>query len=292
MIPNSQLTPRPIGVHVSIAGGFTKALERAGNLGCTAMQILGGNPRGWKPLKVLARDIEEFRKIKQKSSVTTVAMHAIYLINPAAMVTTIHEKSIGKLKIEVSLAAGLGGDFYVVHMFRPGPPAEARLERFAAALDEACSIPAGPKILIESTAGEGPGQAFQSIARLICRVQKPKRIGVCLDTAHLFGAGFNLRSRTGIEQTLDEIEGALGPDRVGLIHVNDSKAGLGSHQDRHEHIGEGKIGSRAMRDFLSHPRIAHIPLVLETPHMTQDEDRRNLGVLRRLLSTKIHRPDR
>lgn len=292
MTPDSQRTARlsrplsrPIGVHVSIAGGFTKALERAENLGCTAMQIFCGNPRGWKPLRVSPDDVAAYRVRKRESPVRIVTAHAIYLINPAASNSDLRQKSFNKLTNEIDIASKLGADFYLIHTVRPGPDAPAALERYCETVSRAADAAQNKtKILIENTSAiEKNGKAFGLLGETITHLKENNAVGVCLDTAHLFGAGFDLRTKSGIDQMLREFDSSVGLDRLCLFHTNDSKAEQGSGLDRHEHIGKGMIGSGALKILLCDSRVAHIPLVLETPHMTDDDDRRNLRAARRLL---------
>ncbi len=283
--PNSRPLPRPIGVHVSISGGFTKALERAENLGCTAMQIFCGNPRGWKPLRVSPADMETYWARKKESAVRIVTAHAIYLINPAASNSDIRQKSLDKLANEIGIASELGADFYLIHMVRPGPDSPAALERYCATVSQAASAAQNKtRILIENTSAiEKSGKPFGLLGETIAQLKARNLVGVCLDTAHLFGAGLDLCTKSGIDKMLAEFDDAVGLDRLCLIHTNDSKAMLGSGLDRHEHIGKGTIGSRALQMLLCDSRIAHVPLVLETPQKTEGDDRKNLRAIYRLL---------
>ena len=287
----------PVGAHQSIAGGFAKAVERAVETGCECLQIFTRNINQWNVSPIDPAAAAAFRSAVRDAGLACVVAHDSYLINPAAADEPLRDKSIAGLVTELERAEQLGIRWVVAH---PGAAGEQPLDRalnraadgIAAALDRTSGLAAG--ILVETTAGQGSclGATFAEIAAILDRIDataaRRKRVGVCLDTCHVFAAGYPLHPQAALDDTLAEFDRLIGMRRLKLIHANDSKRDRGSRVDRHEEIGKGKIGQAAFAAIMTHPRLAGIPIVLETPKEGPDgkptpaNDRRNLALLRRL----------
>jgi len=290
--------PHPVlGAHQSIAGGFTKAVERAVETGCECLQVFTRNINRWDVAPLDPADAAAFRRAVLDAGLRLVIAHDSYLINPAAADETLRRKSIAGLVTELERAEALGIPWVVAHPGAAGDqPTDVAVARaadgIAAALVATKALAAG--ILIETTAGQGSclGAAFAEIGTMLERIDAvpglASRVGVCLDTCHVFAAGYALAPQTALDATLCEFDACIGLDRLVAIHANDSKKDRGSRVDRHEAIGKGKIGREAFRLFVNHPRLRGIPLILETPKenaqgvMTPAQDRANLAALRRM----------
>ena len=289
--------PAPVGAHHSIAGGFHRAVERAVETGCECLQIFTRNVNQWAVAPIEPAAATRFREAVSQAGLRFVAAHDSYLINPASADPVLRRRSITALVEEVRRAEALGIRWVVAHPGaagdRPAAEAVARAARgFADALRRTRGLAAG--ILVETTAGQGSclGGSFAEIGRILATVDAVpglrNRIGVCLDTCHVFAAGYALAPRAALDATLEEFDRLIGLRRLVLIHANDSKRECGSRVDRHEAIGRGKIGRQAFGLLVTHPRLAGIPLILETPKEGPDGrpsvavDRRNLATLRRL----------
>lgn len=278
---------RPLGVHVSISGGIHRALERAEDLDCTAAQIFSHNPRGWA-VKPLNRDqVAEFRVLRDRFGIHTV-VHASYLINLAASSPVLREKSVVLMKTELDRADQLGVGHVILH---PGRSSEANkelaLSRAADSLNMLARLgPWQAKILLENTGGaKGDiSSRMTDLGDLIGRVSSELIGGICLDTCHAHTAGYDLGRKDQFERLVSEVERNIGFSRVRIIHLNDSKGRAGSGLDRHQHIGEGTIGAVALGRLVNHSAFRQIPLILETPQETEEDDRRNLRRVRELLN--------
>lgn len=273
---------------MSIAGGVHMAIERARSIGCTAMQMFVKNNVQWFARPLDRREIQSFLGHRQRRELSIFA-HANYLINLAATNPQFHANSIGALSGELTRADQLELPFLVLH---PGAHLnageEAGLAKIIASIDRVFrKIPkVKTKIALETTAGQGScvGYRFEHLAYIIDNVQEPERLCVCVDTAHLLAAGYNIASAAAIKKTFREFDRVVGLDRIAAIHLNDSKTARGSRVDRHEHIGKGQIGLDAFRFVMRDRRFRKIPKVLETPKGKDlREDVMNLKTLRRLL---------
>ena len=278
---------RRLGVHTSIAGGIELSLERARALGCTTMQIFSHNPRQWLVNDIPRESLERFRKLREEYDINPVFVHTSYLINLASAERDIAEKSLRLLAREMDLADALGADYVVLHT---GSASQDTQEEGRARAVEALRKISGIKrwnsrLLLENTAGERGDitSRIADLAEVVAKVESPLVAGVCIDTCHAFAAGYNLSEAQGASVLMGEIGRLLGQGSGKLIHLNDSKKGLGSHVDRHEHIGEGYIGKAGLRDFINHPACRDIPLILETPKKSEEDDPRNLKIVRGLL---------
>jgi deoxyribonuclease-4 len=282
-----------IGIHASIAGSYLNALESARKLGCNALQIFSSSPRMWQggPARIPEVDAATFRARRAELGLGPLVIHANYLINLAAQQPMLRTRSIQTFHDELVRSMALGADFLVIH---PGSRGEARPEQSVVTVIE--SVKQGSKrvslgnlrILIENTAGMGVavGARLEELAEILAGLQGVPA-AACLDTAHLFAAGYDIKSETGLTSTIDLIDSTIGLDRVPVFHANDSKIPLGGRVDRHENIGQGKIGADAFRRILTHPRLGaalHEGLtgrafVLETPIDQPGDDRRNVAKL-------------
>ena len=271
---------------MSIGGGVHTAIERACSIGCTAMQIFVKNNMQWFARPLTRPEIGAFLKHTQRRELLSVFAHANYLINLAATNPQFHANSLRALSEELIRADQLQLPFLVLHPgAHLGAGEEAGLERIIESIDRVLSgIPKiKTRIALETTAGQGSclGSKFEHLAYIISRVREPQRLCICLDTAHIFAAGYDIGSEEGIRKTFREFDRVIGRDRLAAIHVNDSKAVRGSRVDRHEHIGKGKIGLEAFRFIMRDRRLRKIPKVLETPKGKDlREDVENLKTLR------------
>jgi len=277
-----------LGAHMSIRGGVSMAIERARAIRCTAMQIFVKNNMQWFARSLTRAEICAFLNHVQRSELLSVFGHANYLINLATTNPQFHANSIRALAEELVRADQLELPFLVLHPgAHLGAGEEAGLEKIVDSVDVVFRrIPkVRTKIALEITAGQGSciGHRFEHLAYIIANVREPERLRVCLDTAHLFAAGYEIDSEAGVRKVFREFDRVIGRSRLVAIHVNDSKTSRGSRVDRHEHIGKGRIGLDAFRFIMRSPRFRKIPKVLETPKR-QDlvEDVMNLKKLRTL----------
>jgi deoxyribonuclease IV len=282
-----------IGIHTSIAGSYLTALESARKLGCNALQIFSSSPRMWQggSARIADADAKAFRARREELRLGPLVIHANYLINLAAAQPMLRTRSIQAFHDEIVRALALGADFLVVH---PGARGESTPEQAISTIIESVKqatrrAPLGSlQILIENTAGMGTavGSRLEDVADILAGLNSLP-VAACLDTAHLFAAGYDIKSDAGLASTIGQVESTIGLDRVPIFHVNDSKIPLGGRVDRHENIGEGKIGSGAFEKILRHPRLgAAAPeglpgraFVLETPIDKPGDDRRNVAKL-------------
>ena len=282
------MTKLLLGAHMSIGGGAHMAIERARSIGCTAMQIFVKNNMQWFARPLTRQEIQAFLNHAERAELSSVFAHANYLVNLAATNSQFHANSVRALTEELIRADQLRLPFLVLHPgAHLGAGEEAGLEKIVSSLDSVLlKIPrVKTRIALELTAGQGSclGYKFEHLEYIIDRVRQPQRVRVCLDTAHVFAAGYDIGSESGIQKTLCDFDRVIGRDRLVAIHVNDSKTVRGSRVDRHEHIGKGKIGLDAFRFIMRTPRFRKIPKVLETPKGKDlREDVENLQTLRAL----------
>jgi len=272
---------------MSISGGVSMAIERARSIDCTAMQIFVKNNMQWFARPLSRMEIRAFLDHVRRGELLSVFGHASYLINLATTNLQFHANSIRALAEELVRADQLQLPFLVLHPgAHLGAGEQAGLEKIVNSIDEVFrKIPnVKTKIALEITAGQGSciGHRFEHLAHIIENVREPERLRVCLDTAHLFAAGYDISSESGVRKILREFDRVIGRDRLVAIHVNDSKTPGGSRVDRHEHIGKGRIGLDVFRFIMRSPRFRKIPKVLETPKSKDlAEDVINLNTLRR-----------
>ncbi|HEC77613.1 MAG TPA: deoxyribonuclease IV [candidate division WOR-3 bacterium] len=273
-----------IGFHISIAGGFRNVVERAVERRCTTIQMFSRNPRGWHSKSLDKEDVALFRKAVQKSDIYPVFVHMPYLVNLAASDSKLFKKSVDSLIVDLKRSDLLGARFLIVHIGsseNQKKGIEQMIKGINLAFDK---VKNGVILLLENTAGSGNelGCRFEQIKSIIKGINDKKRIGVVIDTAHAFAAGYDLRTRSAVEKTLTEFDKIIGVKRLKLIHLNDSKTECGSHVDRHWHVGKGKIG-RGMGYIITHPLLFDKPFIMETPRQSLKDDLLNLRAVEKFL---------
>ncbi|HJO38714.1 MAG: deoxyribonuclease IV [Vicinamibacterales bacterium] len=285
-----------LGAHMSIAGGLPRAVERGRATGCDALQIFTKSASQWRARPLPAEEIATFRARAEEFDIHPIAAHASYLINLAAPDPTLRDRSIAALTDELDRADALGLLGVVLHpgSYTTGTEADG-LRLVTEAIDAIFSTRvAGTKLLLEHTAGQGTnlGHRFEHLATIIDGASARDRLGVCLDTCHLLAAGYDIALEQGYADTFDAFESLIGLDRLHLLHLNDSKFACGSRRDRHDHIGRGWVGLKTFARLLGDPRLAGLPMVLETPKDNRQNpaattpdpaDLRNLQALRDLM---------
>lgn len=277
------------GAHESVSGGLHLAFDRLEQVGGEALQIFTRNQRQWNPAPISSEEQSAFFQAWQQHPQVAVASHASYLVNLASGKKDLVQKSINGFADELERCRLLNIPYVVIHPgSHGGDGQEAGLVRFVNNLDAAMEKTAYKgKVLIETTAGQGTslGAKFDEIAYILQNSKFDKQLGVCVDTCHIFAAGYDIRSLEAYEHTMTEFDQTIGIDRIHFFHLNDSKKELGSRVDRHTHIGEGCIGEDGFRNVINDPRFANHPMTLETPKGKDlQEDRDNLATLRRLSS--------
>lgn len=276
------------GAHMSTSGGVWKALERGRSVNCDSVQIFVKNNMQWLGRPFAASDIAQFEKERAAHRFICVFGHTGYLINLGAPASANRDKSIQSLIQEIELATQLGIPFLVMHPgAHLGAGEEAGIKQIIAGLDEvfAATSKSPVRIALENTAGQGSclGDRIAHLGRIFEGVRRPKRLGVCLDTAHFFAAGYDIRTPKGWKSAIAEVENAVGLENILAFHINDSKTDLGSRVDRHAHIGQGKIGRDGFRHIVRDSRFKNHPACLETARSPDlHEDVMNLAILREL----------
>jgi deoxyribonuclease IV len=264
------MTKLLLGAHMSIAGGVHAAIDRACSIHCTAMQIFVKNNMQWFARPLTREEIRAFIEHTQRCQLAAVFAHANYLINLAATNPRFHANSLRALSEELIRADQLELPFLVMHPgAHMGAGEEVGLEKIVASINAVfAAIPkVKTRIALETTAGQGSclGHNFEQLAFIIGNVSEPERLCICLDTAHVFAAGYDISSEASAKKMFRDFDRTIGKDRLMAIHINDSKTSPGSRVDRHAHIGEGQIGLPAFRFIMNAPRFRRIPKVLETP---------------------------
>ncbi|HWQ34054.1 MAG TPA: deoxyribonuclease IV [Blastocatellia bacterium] len=291
--PGKNYLPR-LGVHTGISGGLHNSITEAKEKGCQTWQIFSRNPRGWTARPLSAEAISAFRAARAEAGLAPCVIHSCYLINLAASAPEIRGKSIAAFRDEIERGLELGADYLVVH---PGSARGAgvsqAIENCAEAIREASAgltgrmQRSGLHILIENTAGQGEqiGRSFEQVSDIIAACAKacPEvPVGMCLDTAHSFAAGYDWRDEQETRRALKLLDSTVGFDRVKAVHFNDSKSAFQSQVDRHWHIGLGEIGSEGLARILNHPKLRRLPFILETPQDDERDDAQNLAAAREL----------
>jgi deoxyribonuclease IV len=256
-----------IGAHVSVAGGLLNAVERGVERECDAIQIFNQSSRMWRPNVYSDDDVAGFREALDDSRIESVTIHAVYLINCASGEKEIRDKSLTALKGALALGDRIGAIGVVLHPgAQKGRDYDEAMEAVGEALREALAETERCPVLLEDTAGAGGtlGRDFDELARLIELGGAGDRLGLCLDCCHMLASGFEVRRRDRLAAVVDELEEKIGLDRLTALHINDSKMPLGSNRDRHALLGEGELGERGLRVFLSEPRFEGLPALLET----------------------------
>ncbi len=277
-----------LGAHESVAGGLHLAFDRIEEVGGAALQIFTRNQRQWNPAPLTEEERELFAAAWEKRAGMPVASHASYLVNLASAKPDLVTKSIAAFADELQRCELLRIPLVVMHPgSHGGDGVEAGLTRFIKNLDLALERADNQvMVLLETTAGQGTGlgSRFEELAAIIEGAKYPEKLGVCVDTCHIFAAGYDIRSPKAYQATMEAFDSRVGIERIKFFHLNDSKKGLESRVDRHEHIGQGEIGLEGFRNLLNDPRFADHPMALETPKGKDlQEDRDNLATLRSLL---------
>ncbi len=274
---NIKSKPVLLGAHFSIAGGLENALKDAMAYGCSTCQIFTKNSQTWRERVLSEKEIEVFTDVRNGSDVKIIASHTSYLINLATPDTEKRKKSCAALQKELERSDVLGLQYVILHPgSHMGTGEKEGLCRIIDSLKEVLSRAptTRPVILIETTAGQGShlGYRFEQLAEILNGVGDANHFGVCLDTAHIFSAGYDIRTKTTYRRTLDRFDSLIGLKHLKFIHLNDSQKMLNSHVDRHAHIGEGLIGAAAFQCIMKDVKLQHIPKVIETPKERGDID--------------------
>ena len=281
-----------LGAHESVAGGIQLAFDRIAEVGGEALQIFTRNQRQWQAPPMKKEEVNIFRSAWEKTGWMPVASHASYLINLASADSVKAEKAVKALVAELRRCGQLGIEYVVIHPgSHGGDGVEVGLENVVKNLDaafvEADITSQKTRLLLETTAGQGTGlgSRFEELGWLLQRSQYGAHLGVCVDTCHIFAAGYDLRDASGYQQTFAALDDAVGLQHVHFFHLNDSKKECGSRVDRHEHIGRGCIGLEGFRQLVNDARFQGLPMTLETPKGKDlKEDKENLQLLRSLIN--------
>ena len=256
-----------IGAHVSTAGGLPKTIERGIERDCDAIQIFHQSPRMWRPTAYSDEDFAAFREAMEASPIKAVLIHAVYLVNPASKEREIRRKSLASLKQALRVGDGIGAAGVVLHAgARKGEPHGPSVKRSGKVIREALESSERCPILLENTAGtNGPlGKNFDELAELVEAAGGGKRLGTCIDCCHLFAAGFDISTPEALKLVMEEHDAKVGAERLVCVHVNDSKVPFGANRDHHANLGEGELGRKGLRVFLSEPRFEDLPALIET----------------------------
>jgi len=293
-----QKPPCLLGAHFSIAKGLDKALYEVKSYGCNTLQIFTKNANTWKERVVTQKEIENFEQAKLETGISNIASHASYLINLATPEKKKHKMSCNALAQELIRSSCLGIPYVVLHPgSHMGAGKKEGIARIAESINEIFVKTPGinTRLLLETTAGQGSsvGHTFEHLASIISKVEKKINPGICLDTCHIFAAGYDIRTMEYYRKTMDAFDSIIGLDRLCFMHLNDSKKELGSRVDRHEQIGLGYIGLDAFKYIMNDDRFIDIPKIIETPKgepkgkpkgkIDKDWDETNLKLLRQMV---------
>ncbi|HWP86106.1 MAG TPA: deoxyribonuclease IV [Terriglobia bacterium] len=273
-----------VGVHTSIAGSLAQAAERAHQIGCTCLQIFSSSPRMWRARDWDAEEIAAFQRLRARYDLSPLVIHTNYLVNLASPDAALRQRSLEAFVGELRRAEALGAEYLVLHpgSFRDGSR-EQGVRTLAGSLREAArqAPPSTTTILVENMCGQGNvlGGAFEEL-RDILALCEGLPVACCIDTAHCYAAGMDVSSEAGLNAMIHALERTVGWRRVPLLHANDCRSPLGSHRDRHEHIGQGGIGREGFRRIVNHPLLREKAFILETPLEEEGDDRRNLQAIR------------
>lgn len=274
------------GYHVGVSGPPVSAIVNGTDAGCETIQFFPGSPQQWGTTPVSDDDAREFAEARANSGIDPVVLHSIYLVNMAASSKPIWNRSISALASSLEKADRLGASAVITHIGNHrGEGEEIGLARIAGAITECFSRADGDAmLLLETTAGAGTsiGSTFEQFGAVFEQSGRPDRLGFCLDTCHVFAAGYDITTAAGIDGMLDEMDRFIGLDRLKVLHLNDTASQLGSHLDRHAHVGQGNIGLDAFRYIVNHEALYALPAIVEVPH-EGDDDPDDLDLLRSLV---------
>jgi deoxyribonuclease IV len=276
-----------IGAHVSTSGGLVRALERAEAMGAETMQIFNQSPRMWRPTAYGEADFEAFRERMAVSPVQSTYIHAVYLINVASDDAGVRRKSLASLTHALKVGDAIGAAGVIVH---PGSGKGLRavsrsLKIIAGAFGKALAATESCPLLLENTAGAGGtiGRSFQELGELVRLMGGDERVGVCLDSCHLFASGYEIRTPAAMRSVTGECAGEMDLERVRALHLNDSRVGLGANSDRHANLGDGELGRKGIKAFLGEPRLQGRPVLIEVPGPDgHGPDKRQLDIAKKL----------
>jgi len=282
-----------LGAHISIAGGLEKALIRATSIDCTTLQIFTKSNRQWAPQEPTKEERILFSKTKKETGISSIIAHASYLINMGSPDPDIHRKSVIAATKELQVCEDLEIPYLVIHpgSYTTGTPKQA-IEGIAQGIEKILHhVPGSSMILLETMAGQGTtvGKTFKELAAIRELISQKNRVGICLDTCHVFAAGYDISKPEGYETLWKDFQHDIGLSHLKGIHMNDSKKECGSHVDRHEDIGKGEIGLTGFRLLMNDERLFSVPKILETPKADLQDDARNMATLKKLLSDKSKR---
>lgn len=282
-----------LGAHMSISGGMEKAIERGASIGCTTIQIFTKSNRQWNAKELSSEEITLFKNAAKTYNIHPIVAHATYLINIASADPKVSNASTAALAMELARCQDLGIHYLVLHPGSYGQGSvQEGLERISYHLDTILEkVPGNTMILLETMAGQGSSLCwnFEQIATVIKNTTHKKRLGVCFDTCHVFVAGYDFKDSSSYDALWKTFDEQIGLERLKVIHVNDSKKGVGSRVDRHEHIGKGALGLEPFSLLFNDPRFFDIPKILETPKATEEpltEDKMNMTTILSLLKPK------
>lgn len=274
-----------LGFHISIGGGLEKVIPRAQERQCQTIQIFSRNPRGWKYSPLDEEETAAFKHDAEKYDIRPIFVHMPYLANLASPDKGLFHRSVSSLIEDLKRSSHLGAPFLILHV-GSAPNAAKGLERMSLGINRAfAAVPSQVILLLENTAGSGSelGHDFGQLKTVIDGIEQNERIGIVLDTAHAFAAGYDLRTVSGVSRTLSELDRLIGIERLFLVHLNDSKFECGSHRDRHWHIGQGMIAD-GMRHILHHTALKDLPFIMETPRTNAKEDLMNMKKVKQLIA--------
>jgi deoxyribonuclease-4 len=275
-----------IGPHISISKGFAKAAQTAVDIGANTFQFFSRNPRGGSSKEFNDKDIQKFQEIREKNNFGPLLAHAPYTMNLAGTKEEVYEFGRIVIKEDIKRMDSIGVEYMCFHPgSHVGGGVDFGIERIVNALNEAITGEENITILLETMAGKGTeiGINFEEIKRIIDRVEHKERIGVCLDTCHIFSAGYDIVNN--LEAVLDEFDSIIGLDKLKAVHLNDSMMPFGSKKDRHACIGEGEIGLDAIINFVSNPRLKHLPFFLETP-LEEEGHKKEIAMIKDILNNR------
>jgi deoxyribonuclease-4 len=272
-----------LGFHISIAGGLDKVVARARAFRCVTIQIFTRNPRSWKYKDLDKEQAAVFRKACRAARIAPVFIHMPYVINLASPRRTLFNRSVRSLICDLERSRSIGAGFVIAHT-GSGTTIHQGIESMTRGINQALRATKRTVVLLENTPGEGReiGFRFEHLAAIINGIDEKKRIGVVLDTAHAFQAGYDLRSEDAVKRTFDELDDVIGLERLHLVHFNDSLTQYGSRSDRHWHVGQGAIGS-GMRHIINHTDLQKVPFIMETPRQSDADDHKNMETARKYL---------
>jgi deoxyribonuclease-4 len=282
-----------IGAHVSTAGGLDKAIERGVDLGCESIQIFHQSPRMWRPTNYGADDFAAFREAMKASPIEAVVIHAVYLINCASKDPELRKKSQASLTHALRIGDEIGAAGVVLHPgAQKGEPLGPSMKRAAKTIAAALKATDSCPLLLEQTAGHKGllGRDFDQTAELIELAGSGQRLGLCLDSCHLYVQGYDVTDEAHLNEIVAEADAKVGLERLRCLHVNDAAAPLGSCRDRHANIGKGEMGPKGLSTFLSHPAFEILPATLETPGPNKKgPDKKEVSAAKRLRKEGLKR---